>query len=80
MTAPKSRLAYRLSRLEAHPADRTAVPEALVRVYWARPTFWRALCRWSHAGDPDRVRRSLGQILAAVGLGLMPRQGEQPRA
>ncbi len=78
MTGPETRVAYRLAKRDltrtAWPARRLAAS----RVYWARPTLWRAP---GHPRGGGAVgRRSIWQVLAEMPARLMRRQGQQARA
>ncbi len=80
MTGPESRVAYRLAKRDpasmAWPTRRLAAS----RVYWARPTLWRAPDHPNRASDTDRGRRSIRQVVADIAASLTRRQARQARA
>ncbi len=80
MTGPKSRVAYRLAKRDptstAWPTRRLAAS----RVYWARPTLWRAPDRPNRASDAGLGRRSIWRVLADITASLTRRLARQARA
>ena len=80
MTGPESRVAYRLAKHDpasmAWPARRLAAS----RLYWARPTLWRAPDGPNRASDAGLGSRSIWQLLAVIAACLTRRQARQARA